>query len=116
MAALVAPLLPLRRSFAAVVVAVAMRLGDVQAQLPPMQGGAPSPNSLLNDLRAIQFPPAGGAGAQPQGGGMPQGFGGGMPQGFGTPPAQPAAGAFGGMPPQGFGGMPPQGGAMPAQG
>mmetsp|Transcript_35981 Transcript_35981/g.99145 ORF Transcript_35981/g.99145 Transcript_35981/m.99145 type:complete len:424 (+) Transcript_35981:89-1360(+) len=56
-------------------------------QFPQMQAGgaAPSPSSLLNDLRAIQFPPGGhGGGAQPG-----QGFGGlgmgGLPQGTGLP-------------------------------
>merc|ERR1719210_633436 len=60
---------------------------SARAQIP--MGGAPSPNSLLNDLRSIQFPPGGAAGAPMGQPGMPFGGAGGMPGGL----------------PQGMGGM-----------
>lgn len=63
------------------------------AQLPP--GGAPSPNSLLNDLRSLQF----GSNAQGQGspmGGVGGGMGTGLFGGGGGPP--PTFGAGAGIP------------------
>mmetsp|Transcript_15597 Transcript_15597/g.35463 ORF Transcript_15597/g.35463 Transcript_15597/m.35463 type:complete len:342 (-) Transcript_15597:81-1106(-) len=80
-----------------------------RAQMP--MGGAPSPNSLLNDLRAIQFPAGGdqqaaGAFGMAGGMGMPQG----MPQGMG---GMPMGGMQQGMPQgMGMGGAP----GMPQQG
>jgi len=91
----------------------------MQAQM----AGGPSPNSLLNDLRSIQFPPQAGQPGMGMGGaafagqpGMPQGAMGmgGMPQGMAG--GMGMAGAMGGMGDQGFAGMQggmPMGGGMP---
>eukprot|EP00441_Pelagodinium_beii_P024438 CAMPEP_0197659606 /NCGR_PEP_ID=MMETSP1338-20131121/48343_1 /TAXON_ID=43686 ORGANISM="Pelagodinium beii, Strain RCC1491" /NCGR_SAMPLE_ID=MMETSP1338 /ASSEMBLY_ACC=CAM_ASM_000754 /LENGTH=103 /DNA_ID=CAMNT_0043236609 /DNA_START=66 /DNA_END=373 /DNA_ORIENTATION=+ len=82
------------------------------AQVP---GGAPAPNTLLNDLRSMQFPAAGLGGQVPQMqgaggfGGMGQMGGqmGGMPQMGGQMPQ------MGGQMPQMGGQMPQMGGQMP---
>eukprot|EP00427_Karlodinium_veneficum_P007171 CAMPEP_0169091340 /NCGR_PEP_ID=MMETSP1015-20121227/16309_1 /TAXON_ID=342587 /ORGANISM="Karlodinium micrum, Strain CCMP2283" /LENGTH=400 /DNA_ID=CAMNT_0009151823 /DNA_START=65 /DNA_END=1268 /DNA_ORIENTATION=- len=91
--------LPLLHSFRARLLAVAVGLSCSQAQLPPL-GGGPSPNSLLNDLRAIQFP-SGGAGGQATapGGGMPSGMGMGLGLGAqgGAMPSMQQVKAFGGL-------------------
>eukprot|EP00406_Dinophysis_acuminata_P069220 CAMPEP_0179274258 /NCGR_PEP_ID=MMETSP0797-20121207/33434_1 /TAXON_ID=47934 /ORGANISM="Dinophysis acuminata, Strain DAEP01" /LENGTH=81 /DNA_ID=CAMNT_0020982707 /DNA_START=76 /DNA_END=317 /DNA_ORIENTATION=- len=52
-------------------------LTSTSAQLSPL-ADAPSPNSLLSDLRAIQFPPQNGAPANP---GLLSSFGGSGPAG-----------------------------------
>jgi len=78
------------------------------AQVP---GGAPSANSLLNDLRSMQFPGLGGQqpGQMGMGGQMPQ-TGGQMPQMGGQMPQ------MGGQMPQMGGQMPQMGGQMPQMG
>lgn len=103
------PLLPSRLPL----VQLCPLLALAQAQLSSMQG-APSPNSLLNDLRAIQFPPGGAAPAaggtvQAQvsyGGGLSfggAGLGVGQPQQPPQPQASPGS-IFGGQP-SGLSGM-----------
>jgi len=71
------------------------QLGGMQMPMGGGGGGAQTTNSLLNDLRAIQFPP-GGAAQQP-GGQQAGAFG-----GFQQPGAMPQ-------------GLPPQGGGLPQQ-
>eukprot|EP00747_Dinoflagellata_sp_TGD_P163683 gnl/TRDRNA2_/TRDRNA2_182627_c0_seq1.p1 gnl/TRDRNA2_/TRDRNA2_182627_c0~~gnl/TRDRNA2_/TRDRNA2_182627_c0_seq1.p1 ORF type:complete len:459 (-),score=97.50 gnl/TRDRNA2_/TRDRNA2_182627_c0_seq1:69-1403(-) len=95
-----------------------------QMPMPPGMGGpppmmpkaSPDTNSLLNDLRSIQFPPAAQAGL---GGVAAQGFGGmtvgpgGTFGSMGMPAASGGAfGSAGGVPPAGFG-VPMGGAAMP---
>eukprot|EP00927_Polykrikos_kofoidii_P056752 TRINITY_DN5082_c0_g2_i1.p1 TRINITY_DN5082_c0_g2~~TRINITY_DN5082_c0_g2_i1.p1 ORF type:complete len:415 (-),score=82.41 TRINITY_DN5082_c0_g2_i1:123-1367(-) len=108
---------------AILIVATGWHIPSVRAQFGMSQGGAaPSPSSLLNDLRAIQSAPQGGAQQAPGlggpagggfgslGGSGSSGFGGGVASGFGG-----NVGGFGGGAPLAKGGAfgmpPPVGGA-----
>eukprot|EP00927_Polykrikos_kofoidii_P056753 TRINITY_DN5082_c0_g3_i1.p1 TRINITY_DN5082_c0_g3~~TRINITY_DN5082_c0_g3_i1.p1 ORF type:complete len:412 (-),score=83.98 TRINITY_DN5082_c0_g3_i1:64-1299(-) len=101
------------------IAAAGLHIRSVSAQFGMVQGGAaPSPSSLLSDLRAIQSSPQRGGQQAPGFGGSAGGFGGGAATGFGGGAGLGFGSGFGGFgggtSPAGggaFGMAPPLGGA-----